>query len=328
MDMLPVLTSRHVHHEASRWATRLDHGQPSDQDRAELQAWLAQDPGNEAALAQYRRLSASLSHQVPFLADPDDVERLKASFQARRRALRLGRASVLVAVFASLLMAGFWLRPESIRTGLGERRTLALADGSRLELNARTELELDFGRQERRVRLRQGEAIFSVASDAARPFFVETTAGVIRVTGTIFNVRCTASGAAEVLVLKGHVQVSPASAAGPPALPESVSAGQLAVASPAGFTLRQLPPDLAQQAIDWRLGQVAFEAEPLAEALARFAPYSSRRIHVEPGAAGLRVGGRYSLDDLDGFLVFLEQALPVAVIHQPDLSVRIVRRRP
>ncbi|MEY4689391.1 MAG: hypothetical protein RIR76_3414 [Verrucomicrobiota bacterium] len=318
----------HVEHEASRWAVRLDHGQPSEQDRAELQAWLEQDPGHEAALARYRRLSAGLSTQVPVLADPEDVNRLRAAYAFRRRALLLGRAAALAAVVALLVTAAVWLRPDVIRTGLGERRAVALADGSRLELNARTELEMAFGQRERRVRLTQGEAFFSVAPNAARPFLVETPSGIIRVTGTIFNVRCTASGATEVLVLKGHVQVSPAPTDGKPTLPTPVSAGELAVAGPAGLTRRQLTPELGQQVIGWRLGQVAFEAEPLAEALARFAPYSSRRITVEPDATGLRVGGRYSLDDLDGFLVALEQALPVAVLHHADTSVHIVRRRP
>lgn len=295
-----------------------------------MQQWLDQDPSHEEALARYRRLSANLGTQVPVLADPEDISRLRAAYASRRRIVRVGRIVAMAAAIAVLVTAVFWLRPETIRTGLSERRTLALADGSRLELNAKTELEMAFGQRERRVRMTHGEAFFSVAPNAVRPFLVETPSGLVRVTGTLFNVRCTAAGATEVHVLKGHVQVSPTVApeTGPSSLPSAVSAGERALAGPSGVSVERLAPEVIQQAIGWRLGQVAFEAEPLAEALARFAPYSTRRITVEPSAAVLRVGGRHSLDDLDGFLVALEQALPVAVIHQPDASVHIVRRGP
>ena len=62
----------------------------------------------------------------------------------------------------------------------------------------------------------------------------------------------------------------------------------------------------------------------LDEALARFASYHARPIVVEPAAAGLGVGGRYSLDDLDGFLAAIEQALPVSVLRGERGAVRIV----
>jgi transmembrane sensor len=74
------------------------------------------------------------------------------------------------------------------------------------------------------------------------------------------------------------------------------------------------------------VGQAAFESEPLADALGRFAAYHVKHVTVAADAAALRVGGRYSLDDLEGFLAAVEQALPVGVVHGADGSVRVVAR--
>ena len=64
-------------------------------------------------------------------------------------------------------------------------------------------------------------------------------------------------------------------------------------------------------ALAWRRGQIVFDGVPLRDALARFARYHGRGITAAPAVADLRVGGRYSLDDLDAFLGALEAVWPV-----------------
>ncbi|MFM8618394.1 MAG: FecR family protein [Opitutaceae bacterium] len=323
--MLPPTSRGDRDRQASVWAARLESGPLDDAGRQELAAWLEAAPDNRDALAGYRELCADLAAQVPLLADADEVgalaDRVAAGHRWRRRA---ARGLAVAAVFA--LGVGFWwLRPERMETRPAERRTVALADGSRIELNARTRLQVSLSGRERRIGFAGGEAFFRVAHDPARPFLVETRAGVVRVTGTAFNVRETTAGQTEVTVLEGMVQ---ARAAPDQGLPEPVGAGCQGLISDAGVVVRPLPPEATQGVIAWRVGQAAFESEPLGEAIGRFTAYHSRGITVAPEAAVLRVGGRYSLDDLDGFLAALEQALPVAVLHAAGGEVRIVSRPP
>ncbi len=62
---------------------------------------------------------------------------------------------------------------------------------------------------------------------------------------------------------------------------------------------------------------------PLSEALARFARYHGHGITATPEAANLKVGGRFSLDDLNGFLTTLEEVLPVRVSRGLNGTVQV-----
>ena len=68
-----------------------------------------------------------------------------------------------------------------------------------------------------------------------------------------------------------------------------------------------------------------FDNTTLGEAIERFTTYHARKITVDPSAAGLRLGGRFSLNDLDGMLESVESVLPVLRGH--DGEVRIVAAR-
>lgn len=328
MSSLRTFFREEIDRQASVWTARLEAGPLNDADRTALAAWLEAEPEHRWALSRYREMCAQLTAQIPVLTDADEVNALVARVATRHRWRRVS-TRVLAAAAVVALAAGVWhLLPEKMETRPAERRALALADGSRVELNAQTQLQISLGRHERRVTLVRGEAFFRVAHDPARPFFVATPAGAVRVTGTVFNVRATAAGRAEVTVLEGTVQVQPAAAAeaAKTSAPVPLAAGAQAVVSGSGVTVCALSAEAVQNVTAWRVGQAAFESEPLAAALDRFAAYHTQLITVAADAAALRVGGRYSLDDLDGFLAAVEQSLPVSVVHGADGSVRVVAR--
>jgi len=316
----PSLSREKLEQEAALWTARLETGGLSAAEQQQLSNWLAADPEHRWVLSRYRELCTALAAQVPVLMDATEVEAVvnrAARWQRVRRRLQPVLAAAAVLALAAL---GWWMLPTKVETRAGERRALALQDGSRVELNARTILEVDLGPAERRVRLARGEALFQVARDPARPFLVDTPRGVVRVTGTVFNIRETAAAGVEVTVLEGSVQVRSAG----PDLPATLVASDQALLDETSVAVRRLPADEALNVTAWRTGQAAFMDARLDEALARFASYHARPIVVEPAAAGLGVGGRYSLDDLDGFLAAIEQALPVSVLRGERGAVRIV----
>jgi transmembrane sensor len=316
--------------QAALWAARLDGSSLTATDRAALDAWLAEEAAHRTLLSRYCQFSADLEQQLPLLVAAGAVELPSTSLPRRRiRWLQWGAGAVLAAAAAITVL--LWLaRPrvqsENLATPMALRQTLTLADGTRVELNAQTSLRIQIDRKERRVRLASGEAFFAVHKDVARPFIVETPAGSVRVTGTQFNVRAETSSALEVTVVEGSVQARPGDGNGQPGAPVTLSAGDQLSAGPDGVKVRALTPAALDDALAWRQGQIVFDGVPLRDALARFARYHGRGITATAIAADMRVGGRYSLDDLDGFLAQLEEAFPVRVTRSLNGTVQVSLR--
>ena len=303
---------------ASYWAARLDGSVLSATDQNELNAWLAGEPAHRMLLSQYCQFSADLELLLPALAATGAVE-MPQEISPRNRGWRLGWLAAGVAAAAAIVGLAFALWPartqaERIATAVAQRQSLTLVDGTRVELNAQTSLQIEIGPVERRVRLANGEAFFTVTKDKNRPFIVETPSGSVRVTGTVFDVRAETTSSLDVFVVEGSVQVRPEeNAPGQPGAPIALRAGDKLSNGSNGFTVTALSAGAIDDAVAWRQGQVVFRGVPLSVALARFAHYHGRGISADPAVANLSVGGRYSLDDLDGFLSALESFHPVRV---------------
>jgi len=315
---------------ASYWAARLDGSVLSAADQNELNAWLAKDPSHRTLLSHYCQFSADLELLLPTLATHGAIE-LPQEISPKQRARRLPWLAAGLAAAAAITAVGLTLGPgrhrsqmERVATPVAQRQSLTLADGTRAELNAQTSLQIEIGPIERRVRLASGEAFFTVTKDPARPFIVETPSGSVRVTGTVFDVRTETTSTLEVLVVEGSVQVRPEeNGPGLPGAPIALRAGDKLSNGSRGFTVTGLSASAIDDAMAWRQGQVVFHGVPLSDALARFAHYHGRGISADPAVANLSVGGRFSLDDLDGFLSALESFLPVRVSRGLSGTIQI-----
>jgi transmembrane sensor len=315
--------------QASLWAARLDGSELSAADRAALEAWLARDPSHRNLLTQYCQFSADLEQKLPVLVTADAVDFIPPA--ATRRRFRWARwAGGSLAAAAAIGVAIWLIRPqtqlETVATPVARRQSLTLADGTRIELNAQTNLQVEITGRTRHVLLASGEAFFAVHKDPSRPFIVETPAGSVRVTGTQFNVRAETATALEVTVVEGSVQAHPGEINGRPSAPQSLTAGDQLSAGPGGTEVRHLSAVALEDTLAWRQGWIVFHGVPLREALARFARYHGRGITVTPDAAGKSVGGRYNLDDLDGFLNGLEEGLQVRVTHDLNGTLQVSSR--
>ena len=100
---------------------------------------------------------------------------------------------------------------NKVLIGTGGFYSLVLSDGTRVWLNAESELEypVAFSSEKREVRL-SGEAFFEVARDEARPFYVMVGEVQTRVLGTSFNIKAYDDDTDIVTTLfTGKVEVSP-----------------------------------------------------------------------------------------------------------------------
>jgi transmembrane sensor len=312
--------------QAALWAARLDGSELTPGDRRALEAWLAEAPAHRELLSAYCRLSAELEAQIP--ARLGAAPAFAAGASGRPRARRWIAPLALAA--AAGLVIGLWLgRPANSLTlaaPAGRRQAFTLGDGTRVELNARTRLEVELGRTERRVRLAQGEAFFSVSKDPSRPFTVATPAGSVRVTGTTFDVSSDTDSDLDVTVVEGRVLVRPGDPDGNgPTAPWVLGPGDRLSARGDRVSKQSLAGDDLADVLAWRQGRIVFHGASLRDALVPFARYHGLRIAVDEGAAGLSVGGTSSLDDLDGFLqgIGSMHGVRLRMETQPDGSVRV-----
>jgi transmembrane sensor len=320
MNSSPQPISSAVDTEAALWAARLEGGTLTATDRNALDTWLAASPVHRAALSSYCQFSADLEVQLPALVAAGRVA-MPAPVPRRRWSWPLLTASALAATVAVALTV-YLVRPaapQSITTAVAQRQSVTLADGTRVELNARTQLSVDLAATARHVRLVSGEAFFQVAKDPSRPFTIETPAGSVRVTGTTFNVLAESPAALDVTVVEGSVQVQPAATAAgpsssgaPPLAPYELTAGDhLSARANTGVSVKPISAAALANTLAWRQGAVVFDDVPLADALDRFARYHDRIITASPAAATLRISSRFNLDDLDGFFATLAELKPV-----------------
>jgi transmembrane sensor len=199
------------------------------------------DRGNAQSSAP-RAMSAETNHRSSL------VKRAEHTPSLRRRFLAAASFTLV------LLVAGavWWnvVRFPSFRTDIGERRSITLADGSTVDLNARSRLRIEFSKKERRVSLLEGQALFQVSKDKNRPFIVSSGDAMVRAVGTQFDVYRKATGTT-VTVLEGRVAVYstapngasplPASVGSPPPPPGRSAAAPLASKSPSSGFMRKLP---------------------------------------------------------------------------------------
>lgn len=328
---------------AALWAARLDGGGFSPSDRHELEAWLEGHPERATLLASYGDFSVQLEHEIPALAAsgalalPADAEASRghdSHGEGSRSGWKLwlsGAALAGAAAVAVFLATGpgapTQRQAEHFTVPVAQRQELALADGSIVKIFPQTHIAVEIDGSHRHVKLSGGEAFFTVAKDSARPFIVETEAGSVRVTGTEFNVRNTPGSGLEVIVAHGSVLVQPSGPAAAHLQPVALTAGSKLSTTLAGaVSVETLSTPALENALAWRGGQIVLDSTPLAEAVATFARYHGRIISVQDSVAALGVGGRYSLDDLDGFFTDLEKFLPVKTKRLASGAVHISAR--
>ncbi|MCK9563375.1 MAG: FecR domain-containing protein [Bacteroidales bacterium] len=316
--------------DAAHWFARMQSGEATEVDRRAFEAWRAADPENDR---QYRNLShfweASLTVPEQRLRDMME-ETPKAVAQARlsRRQFGLGLATAcsLLAVTYVVGGRGAFSQPLDsleLATRKGERRQVALPDGSALDLNTDTQASVRFYSSQRRIDLRQGEIFLDVRPDRERPFVVDTGIGQVTVTGTRFNVRSDTE-ALQVSVESGSVVVR--SGLWWNRGERTLTAGRQVVAR-----ADQPPGDITDADVDvivaWQRGRVIFNDQPLAHVIDEMNRYLAQPAHLE--AAHLHeyhVSGVFSVDDPDAMINALPAIAPVRVYRLPEGQVKILAR--
>lgn len=292
--------------QAVQWWMELRAPGASAQRQQAWQQWRSVDPEHEAAWRRIESVSAGMA-DLPLPLARATLNNVPV--QNRRRVVELLTALVVAGSSALLVRESGVHRPwlADVRTAVGERRTLRLADGTSVELNTGSAVNIRFSAERRVLELVAGEVLVQTGQDAlGRPFSVQTDVGNVRAIGTRFTVRAHGNSV-EVGLLQGAVELTPACAAG---IARRLEAGQQARMSPTEVLSPEL---LTEGAGSWVDGMLVVSGMRLDDFLAELGRYRSGRLGCDPVLAHLKVSGAYPLVDTDKVLAALTSALPVQV---------------
>ena len=295
--------------QALAFLTRM-RGSPTAADHADLKAWLSASPANRLAWENAQSLWEKAGEIGRRVAEEESAA--LAPYQRRIAARRKAKTRRRNATVAALLMVagvgGLWLeRPHLLQdwtadyvAARGERRLVALADGSSVLLDADTAIDVDYSAAMRQVRLLRGKAFFSVAHTGL-PFVVAAAEGEVRVLGTEFDVRL-ADERAVVTLAEGKVEVDVDTKVASLLPGEQVSfgGGRLGTVSKA-----DLEAELA-----WRDGRLVFYDSRLADVIGEIGRYRGGRIVIASDRlSDAIVSGSVPLDDPEAALRSLQSSV-------------------
>jgi transmembrane sensor len=240
--------------------------------------------------------------------------------RSRRVAFFAAAASLLILLTGTLAVFRDELfNTHRFTTVVGGLQTIPMADGSRVTLNTDTELRIRLNDRERTVEIGQGEAFFEVAHDPARPFVVKAGERRVIAVGTQFSVRREGADL-RVVVSEGTVRYEPHARDAP--TPTLLPAGSVARAEGDSIQVQQLPITEAERSLTWRNGLLTFRDTPLADAVAEFNRYNTRKIVIEdPQIASLKVGGVFRSRNVEPFVRLLERGFRIRAAVGPDRIV-------
>jgi transmembrane sensor len=250
------------------------------------------------------------------------LQPLRGSSRQRAEDLVIPERRRVVAIAAAIAATGvvawfgsYHLGWKSFETSVGGREKMELADGSTVDLNTNTALDVRISGSRRDIMLSRGEALFHVAHDSTRPFYVTAGGTVVRAVGTEFSVRIRDSEHVDVLVAEGRVAVgapgTEANFENPSLLATApkVSAGEAASVHRNSVAKRSIPANDITRMLAWTGGYLAFQGETLDDAVQEFNRYNQRQITItDPSIVDIKFGGSFRTTDPDSFIAALQHS--------------------
>lgn len=304
---------------AIAWQLSLDGG-GSALEREEFAKWHA---AHEEHARAWRQLGM-LDQRFSVAAGPARNALVQSRESLRRRVRKLGRgvASVVLvaglALFASerYLPVDYWLADQ--RTATGEQRTLRLTDGTVINLNTHSALDVRFDEQQRRIVLQEGEILIETGHNDSRPFIVETRDGRMRALGTRFLVKREDQG-----TRLGVLQSAVAARAQAGQDEQVFKEGQQVLMRRDGLEPLQA---LNLGADAWTRGMLVVDNARLGDLIDELGRYRRGYLGVAPEVADLRITGSFPLQDTDLALNALLPTLPVKIERHTAWWVTVVAK--
>lgn len=318
---------------ALAWLRRLNAGEATASDIAELEKWRSTSPAHarefteavllwdvlaeaakEAASQAVKKTEASYSNRDGTLAFPAGNRRL-----ARRTFLAGGAAlAASVAGGALVVRPPFDLWPSlseitaDYRTRPGERRRIEVAAHVSVEMNTRTSIDLQSDAQ---VTLLAGEVAVAKQGDPVRELVVLAGNGRAAAMAASFNMRKDGD-VVTVTCTNGEVEVRCGEAVA------AVRGGQQVAYD--NLTLSEVTTIDPEVVTAWQRGLLIFRRRPLSQVIDEVNRYRSGRIILRNAELGQRqVVGNFRLDRIDDVIDFISKAMNLPIRSLPGGMVLV-----
>ncbi len=311
--------------QAISWLVRIESDGATPEVLHACQRWRQADALHEIAWQALQKSDATFQSlaTLPGSVALDTLERLNRSHHSRRQALKLLGMGLLASGVTGWSLRESTLVPwgADYATGVGERRQFLLDDGTRLQLNTASSVDVQFSAQRRLITLRRGEIFIDTGKDSAAPggrrsFWVSSPHARLQAIGTAFAVRDEQRGT-RVRVEDGIVAIHGK------AEPVLVAAGEEYLIDAQGSSRIEVS---TLNASAWTRGQLVAKRMRLHELTGELARYRHGWLHCDPAVAQLEVSGVFQLDDIDRALSALSDSLPVRIERFTPFWTRVVAR--
>ncbi|QNK00118.1 FecR family protein [Dyella telluris] len=347
--------ARRITEQAVAWY--IEQQEPlSDRQRVAFLKWLRTSPrhvaeyfavvqmhGDVKAAAALKTITAEelveqASSDNPVVMFPTMASAMPEPRAPRTRRARRTMAGV-AALAAAVVLAWLVVGPWRSANGYVERsyaadgasvRSVTLPDGTLVQLDHGSLIDVHFDGHFRRIDVLRGNALFDVGKDAARPMLVNVGGHVLQDIGTVFDVK-RAAGGDMLTVISGRVRVlnAPvteqagfdASLLGGVAVAD-LTAGQRIALTSAGVGPKE--PAQVARTTAWLPADIRFQHETIGHVARRFNAYTTRPLVIENDRiAEERISGIFHADNPQAFAAYLATLPDVRVIDEKD-RVRIV----
>jgi transmembrane sensor len=323
--------------EAADWWAQLQSNDASRSTREQYVNWLRESPVHVAEMLRMAQVHGALkqfdrwarldtssgvgSDNVISLTPPDSAGSSRPNRSTRTFSWWAIAAGVC---FIAIVTTWFQLndRGELIVAERGERREVALNDGSTVQVDPETRLRVKFNDHTRGIWLEHGRAVFKVAKNPNRPFEVHADDTVVRAVGTAFGVDRESNGVV-VTVSEGKVAVIRTTAS--PFQPNQPDAQALALVADQQVTISQSGPAEPVHKVDsgralaWAEGRLVFENDRVSSVVAQFNRYNHVQIHVTDATLAARpISGVFDATDPESFIAFFQSVAAVRVDRGDD----------
>ena len=357
--ILAQAASERIETEALAWIAQLSGDAFTEKDLAAFREWAQRSPAHEKEIKAIAALWGEmnvLTHLNAPIGEADRLARRLRRSEGRSKRIAIRAALATICACFIIGMSYSHLKPDTavieagiqsaavnvpvvFKSAVGEQQIHNLPDGSVITLNTDSHIDVDFTQAQRTVRLLKGEALFTVAKDASRPFVVVADNGIVRAVGTEFSVRLL-SKSVDVVVSEGAVELSTLE----PTLPVSsqvaalsgddshtkslgvITAGQTAKIASSKAVVALHPVAEIETKLAWKSGRLEFLGKPLEDVITEVGRYTDLEIIIDdPAIEDLSFGGAFMVGDTDLLFRTLESQYGIsAVFSDNNKSVHLV----
>ncbi len=302
--------SKHILNEAADWLTILSERDLTESEQIALSQWRQQSPDHE------RTWQAAVQFQGMLSDIPPDLG--KKVLYRRRNVLKAIAGLLILPPVVKFTWDQYPALTADFRLAKGEQRHVELPDGSKLDINTASVVNLHFDESQRLVRLIQGEILVTTAEDD-RPFIVETESGFVQALGTRFSVSHLDQQKTRVKVYEHAVKVRPALSPNS----EHIEAGNQVEFDQSHTDNPDTNPESAPA---WSRGLIISDNQRLGDFIKELARYRTGILRCDPNVANLRISGVFQIDNTDKTLQILASTLPIRINRATDYWVTVTRR--